>query len=178
MHSLFTAFMALTFLVLLAGCSGQSDRTDDGMDSIVGNATQNQNPASEPEPGDRSDQSEVDPLANDDQTETDRFDSAEYFFTEVDRQWFCTVTTPVSVFTDQLYLARMGDAWFERFGLVEWSRNETLDQLEIVTGVDSSFSLREIFATNTLLEFQRHNEEGGVSELYECVLTARNVAIL
>ena len=105
------------------------------------------------------------------------FDIAEYFFSEVDRQWFCSVTTPVSVFTDQLYVDRLGGGWFERFGLVQWTRHNEPDQLDIVTTVEDMFSLREIFGTNTILEFQRHVEDTEASELYDCVLTTRDAGL-
>lgn len=113
-----------------------------------------------------------------DNDELERFDIAEYFFTEVDRQWFCTVTSSVAVFTDQFTLDRAGGGWFERFGQSEWSRHEALLQLEVETASGETFSIREIFATNTVLEFQRFDELTGASEIYDCVLTLRDIGDL
>ena len=137
MRLLITALMAPSIVLLLAACSGQSDAVDDQRsDSIVENSVLEPDQTSEPEAGELSTGSSTDSiddsLANDDQAEIDQFDIAEFFFTEVDRQWFCSVTTAVSVFTDQLYLARTGEGRFERFGLVQWRRNETLDQLSLI----------------------------------------------
>lgn len=187
MRLLIKALMAPSIVLLLAACSGQSDAVDDQRsEPIVENSTLEPVQTSEPEASDPSTDSIDDSLANDDQAEIDQFDIAEFFFTEVDRQWFCSVTTAVSVFTDQLYLARTGEGRFERFGLVQWRRNEALDRIDIVAGVDNRFSLQEIFASNTVLEFQLVASAGGgqgesqseAPELYECVLTTRDLSIL
>ena len=191
MRLLIKALMAPSIVLLLAACSGQSDAVDDQRsEAIVENSTLEPDQTSEPEAGDLSTGSSADSiddsLANDDQADIDQFDIAEFFFTEVDRQWFCSVTTAVSVFTDQLYLARTGEGTFERFGLVQWRRNAALDRIDIVAGVDNRFSLQEIFASNTVLEFQRvgsasadqGESQSEARELYECVLTTRDLSIL
>ena len=191
MRLLITALMAPSIVLLLAACSGQSDAVDDqSSEPSVENSTVEPGQTNVPEASDTSTgslpDSIDDSLANDDQADIDQFDIAEFFFTEVDRQWFCSVTTAVSVFTDQLYLARTGEGTFERFGLVQWRRNEALDQIDIVAGVDSRFSLQEIFASNTVLEFQRvgsasadqGESQSEARELYECVLTTRDLSIL
>ena len=191
MRLLITALMAPSIVLLLAACSGQSDAVDDQRsEPSVENSTVEPGQTNVPEASDTSTgslpDSIDDSLANDDQADIDQFDIAEFFFTEVDRQWFCSVTTAVSVFTDQLYLARTGEGTFERFGLVQWRRNAALDRIDIVAGVDNRFSLQEIFASNTVLEFQLVGSAGGgqgesqseAPELYECVLTTRDLSIL
>jgi len=105
------------------------------------------------------------------------FDIAELFFTEADRQWFCSVTTPVSVFTDQFFIEPDGAAQFERFGIAEWSTQKELDQLNFITAFGSAFIAREVFGTNTVLEFERLGERES-AEYYECVLTTRELSDL
>jgi hypothetical protein len=180
------AALSLIAIISLAGCGAH-----DGNDTVPAQST-----AEEPDTGlalpvDDSPRQNVsvnnppdtDSPAIDDRLTVDdpaddptsvKFEIAEYFFTEDDRQWFCSVTTAVSAFTDQFYLDRFGGANFERFGVAEWSSHDELEQLDVVTALGVRFAINEIFATNTVLEFQlQHDSES--AELYDCVLTTREI---
>jgi len=173
------AIVALTAVWFVTGCSGQSNGDDESViQSPVEGADTDPSPSNELSADGIPVDSLPDPLADDERVDLDSFDLAEYFFTETDRQWFCSVTTAASAFTDQLYVDRFGGAWFERFGQAEWSRHDAFDQLDIVTIAGEQFALREIFGANTLLEFLRHSDDNTDSELYECVLTSRDVGVL
>jgi hypothetical protein len=104
--------------------------------------------------------------------DTGSFDIAELFFTEADRQWFCSVTSDISVFTDQLYVDRFGGGWFERFGVVTWRRHESRDELIVTTATGEEWQIQEIFGSNTVLEFLLQGESA--PSLYSCVLTLRD----
>lgn len=169
--------VCLATALLIVGCgSGTSDST--ALSGILTEDQTSMQPVSDDTGGD---------IASDppeDTTEPDigavepapvdppAFDIAELFFTEADRQWFCSVTNNVSVFTDQLYIDRFGGGWFERFGIVTWLRDETRDELIVTTSSGGEWQVQEIFGSNTVLEFLLQGESA--PSLYSCVLTQRD----
>ena len=153
----------------IAACDGQSD--------VLAPLVAGNNGADPDAAGEQIAEQVEDTVAEDELANDQSFDIAELFFTEVDRQWFCSVTTPVSVFTDQFSIERTGAAQFDRFGVAQWSRQKTPDQLNFKTALGSTFVAREIFGTNTILEFERFSEREP-EELYECVLTTRELSDL
>jgi hypothetical protein len=177
-----TAVLLATAL-LIAGCGSGStdstassgilpeDQTSMQPNASVDNGGENapDQPADTTEPDIGAVEPAPDAGAFDD---TGSFDIAELFFTEADRQWFCSVTSDVSAFTDQLYVDRFGGGWFEGFGVVTWRRHESRDELIVTTATGEEWQIQEIFGSNTVLEFLLQGESA--PSLYSCVLTLRD----
>ena len=114
------------------------------------------------------------PLPQCDATE---FDHAELLYTEIDRQWVCSVDTAQSTFTEEMYFQRAGTAVFGRLGPVYWNRTkstaEDADEITVASPSIETHVMSEIQSANTTLSFVMRG--GASEERYDCVLAGRDV---
>ncbi|OED37689.1 hypothetical protein AB833_22750 [Chromatiales bacterium (ex Bugula neritina AB1)] len=107
------------------------------------------------------------------------FDRAELLYTEIDRQWICSVSSAQATFTDELFFMRSGTAVFSRFGQVYWNRvgsiSASAGEITIASPTIESRVLSEISSANTVLQFAMN--QGAAEENYDCVLAGREVNI-
>ena len=101
-------------------------------------------------------------------------DIAEFFLTEVDRQWACDISSIVGTRFDEIYFDRNGTANFSSTGNWYWNRNLPADEINLASPNESSAVMTDIGSANTLLLFRTINE-AGVEENYDCVLTGREL---
>lgn len=101
------------------------------------------------------------------------FDHAELLFTEIDRQWLCSVTSSQLTGTDGVYFGRSGTASFARFGDVYWNRNIAAAEINLASPFIAPFVMRNISSSNTTMQFDLVDETG-TAQLYECVLVQRD----
>lgn len=101
------------------------------------------------------------------------FDHAELLFTEIDRQWLCSVTSSQLSGNDGVYFGRNGTASFARFGDVYWNRNSAAAEINVASPFIVPFVMRNISSSNTTMQFNLVDETSA-EQLYECVLVQRD----
>ncbi len=113
------------------------------------------------------------------QCDAPAFDHAELLYTEVDRQWLCSVSSSQLTYTDSVFFQRSGTADFGHLGQVYWNRTAALDassdEITIASPTITTHVLRDITSANTVLQFGLHNGAG--EQQYDCVLVGRDIAI-
>lgn len=152
------SFTALTFALTLSACGGSDkpDRSDSGPQS-----------GSDSQAAALEDGSAALP-----QCDGQPIDQAEFLFTEIDRQWTCSVTSSQLTSVDSVYFSRGGTATFSRFGDVYWNRDLQSDAINIASPVTVPFVLRDITSANTTLQFNLSDDRGS-EQFYDCVLVQR-----
>ena len=103
------------------------------------------------------------------------FDDASLLYTELDRQWYCSVSSVDSVTSDELYFNADGTAVFSRYGQVFWNRNLPGDEINVASPFISSFVMRDIRSANTTLQFTSVSESEA-DQQYDCVLVGRTAS--
>ena len=104
-----------------------------------------------------------------------QIDIAEFFLTEVDRQWSCQITSNVGIRFDDLFFDRNGTAVSANDGIRYWNRNLPDATVNLLSPTQPSMLMSEIGASNTVLMFNTVTPSG-VEQSYDCVLVPREVS--
>jgi len=166
-------FAAVT--LSLSACGGSSGQTETNLNAAADNADAGDGQADVANPV-QADQS----LQNDQSPEVTEsfgdFDIADLVVTEADRQWSCDVTTEQASSFTTLFFSRNGTVLFGENDLRFWNRNLPFEQFNIASPTAPFSVISDIQNFNTLLSFILTTDTG-VSEIYDCVLTARETAV-
>ena len=102
-------------------------------------------------------------------------DSAEFLFTEIDRQWSCEIPTGAASLYRELYFSRDGTAIFSDNGTWFWNRKLPGDAIGLASPSKPSQLITDIRSTNTQITFTT-TSESGQSQFYECLLVSRETS--
>ena len=103
------------------------------------------------------------------------FDVAEFFLTEVDRQWSCQVTSLAGIQFDELFFDRNGTAVSANDGIFYWNRNLPGLEVNLASPTLPSMLMSGISSSNTVLMFDTVTPSGE-EQSFDCVLVSREVS--
>lgn len=107
------------------------------------------------------------------QCDAPAFDFAEQLFTEIDRQWYCSVSAGGGLqIYDEVFFSRRGTAVTTRFREVYWNRSLDDQVINVASPAVSPFVISNISSSNTVLTFTLLTDTGR-SEAYDCILVGR-----
>ncbi len=164
--------------LLIAGCggSGVGDAQDIAVDSgasvaqpVTGEIVENPLVSDDPPAIDL-------PIVQDDLACKAEIDIAEFFLTEADRQWSCSIESSAGFRFDDVFFDRRGTALFANDGIHYWNRNPESDSINLAAPGRTTLLMTDIASSNTTLMY-RTVSDTGAEELYECLLVTREMSL-
>lgn len=113
-----------------------------------------------------------DSVLQDDQACFAEIDIAEFFVTEIDRQWACEINSAAGTRFDEVFFDRRGTASTGSGDVWYWNRNLPSDEVNLASPGRPSALMTDIGSSNTVLFFRTIND-AGVEQTYDCVLVSR-----
>ena len=161
-HSFRVNFISLAIAVSLSACGGASggDAEDIATDEFTA----------------LDDPQLADSIQQDDEFVcAAEIDIAEFFLTEVDRQWSCQITSLSGIRFDQLFFDRSGTAISATNGVLYWNRNLPGDEVNLASPNLPSMLMSQISSSNTVLMFNTVTS-AGEEQSFDCVLVPREIS--
>ena len=113
-------------------------------------------------------------MPQDDQACLAEIDIAEFFLTEIDRQWACEINSAAGSRFDEIFFDRRGTATTGSGDIWYWNRNLASDEVNLASPGRPAALMTDIGSSNTVLFF-RTVSDAGVEEVYDCVLVSREI---
>jgi len=159
--------IGLSCAIGLSACGGSAGGTLDNSDAGA-IATDESTPLDDP-------QLSPDSVQQDDELVcAAEIDIAEFFLTEVDRQWSCQISSLVGVRFDEIFFDRNGTAISATDGTWYWNRNLPGDEVNLASPDLPSMLMSGISSSNTVLMFDTVTASG-VEQAFDCVLVPREI---
>lgn len=163
-------FGSWVMVCALSACGGSSGTADNPV--VAGARSSDSEQAQSPDVADTLDPSiQQDEVLSCDAT----IDTAEFLFTEIDRQWTCEISADAASSYTDLYFSRDGTAVFGDNDIWYWHRKLPGDAIGLASPTRVSKLITDLRSSNTQMSFTTTSETGQ-SESYECLLIPREVS--